>query len=175
MLKMLVSYVMQTVSVAIHYPFCPIVFVFACTVFCNDGDLRLIGGAADGEGRVEVCIGEVWGTVCDNSWNAVDARVACRILGFSGVSTCSNVQPVLAYSCCINSPLFSDAVAVPSAFFGRGTGPVFLDDLRCAGTERSLLDCPRNSMMSNCGHSEDAGVRCQGMREFSAPAICIRL
>ncbi len=76
---------------------------------------------------------------------------------------------------CINSAPFSGAMAVPSAFFGQGTGPVFLDDLRCAGTERSLLDCPRNSMMSNCGHSEDAGVRCQGMREFSAPAICIRL
>lgn len=58
-------------------------------------------------------------------------------------------------------------MAVPLAFYGQGTGPVFLDGLRCSGAERSLLDCPRNSMMSTCGHSQDAGVRCQGAREFT--------
>ena len=50
---------------------------------CDYGAIRLRGGDTGIEGRVEICIGNVWGTVCDDSWSENDARVVCRQLGFS--------------------------------------------------------------------------------------------
>ena len=52
-------------------------------VSCNTGDVRLQGGTSNDEGRVELCMNSVWGTVCDNSWNDTEASVVCRQLGFS--------------------------------------------------------------------------------------------
>ena len=50
---------------------------------CTTGQLRLVGGNIVNEGRVEICLGNVWGTVCDNGWSTVDAAVVCGQLGYS--------------------------------------------------------------------------------------------
>ena len=53
---------------------------------CHDGDIRLVGGRNATEGRLEFCYGGVWGTVCRDQWGLLDARVACRQLGFPSES-----------------------------------------------------------------------------------------
>ena len=101
--------------------------------------LRLSGGADENEGRIEIFHDREWGTVCDDSWDIQDGVVVCRQLGYFGVDT-----------------------VYTGAHFGEGSGTIWLDDMQCTGTEDRLSDCSGGSSwgVHNCGHSEDAGVRC---------------
>ena len=68
---------------------------------------------------------------------------------------------LLAFS--INLLFNPGAVPRYGAFYGQGSGPIFLADLQCIGTEQSLLDCDANVYaFSHCYHYEDVGVQCQG-------------
>ena len=54
---------------------------------CATGQLRLMGGNIPNEGRVEICMNNVWGTVCDDLWSNRNAMVVCRQLGYSAQGT----------------------------------------------------------------------------------------
>ena len=99
-----------------------------------------------------MCHNNEWGTVCDDGWSKTDGIVACQQLGYSFVR--------------VNS----------AAFFGEGTGPIWLDDLSCRGSEARLINCSHNGFGShNCDHSEDAGVVCSSKWQtacFAATILC---
>ena len=110
-------------------------------IACTEGSIRLVGGSSIYEGRVEVCHNGEWGTVCDDSWSTNDGIVACRQLGYS-------------YT-------YSSVRVTQSASFGQGTGPIWLDNLLCTGSETRLIYCSHNGFGTHdCTHSEDAGLVC---------------
>ena len=60
----------------------------------------------------------------------------------------------------------TDAVAFSNAHFGAGSGTIHLHVVGCTGGETNLTDCHeiRSSVYCLQGHSNDAGVRCQGLK-----------
>uniref|UniRef100_A0A8C5ZAK5 Scavenger receptor cysteine-rich type 1 protein M130 n=1 Tax=Marmota marmota marmota TaxID=9994 RepID=A0A8C5ZAK5_MARMA len=104
-----------------------------------DNKIRLQEGHTSCSGRVEVWHGGSWGTVCDDSWDLNDAQVVCQQLG------CGKAE-----------------MALKEAAFGQGTGPIWLNQVKCRGNETSLWDCPARPWgHTDCGHKEDAAVQCQ--------------
>ena len=49
-----------------------------------------------------------------------------------------------------------------SSSFGLGSGPIFFANIRCRGSEQSLSECPKTTVVgSYCTHSRDVGVQCE--------------
>ena len=95
--------------------------------------VRLAEGETPYSGRVEVRHKGVWGTVCDDHFGNDEARVVCRMLGFS-----------------VDDPKAS-AVYNGSRDF-RGSGPVWVRLSRehtCDGDEINLAECKVKDMGSN--------------------------
>ncbi|XP_030306606.1 lysyl oxidase homolog 3 isoform X1 [Calypte anna] len=94
------------------------------------------------EGRVEVFYDDEWGTICDDDFMLANAHVLCRHLGFVAATGWAH-----------------------SAKYGKGIGRIWLDNVNCAGSEKSIGDCKHRGWgNSDCSHEEDAGVICKDER-----------
>ncbi len=105
--------------------------------------IGLDGSPSAGAGRVEVYHYGQWGSVCDDGWNDKASSVVCRHLGHSS------------------------GVAVSYGGYGQSQGPIWLDDVVCAGNETQLTDCLHSGWAThNCHHAEDAALVCCGRGEY---------
>merc|ERR1712025_1288595 len=93
--------------------------------------IKLVGGTTSNEGNVMVD-GK---PVCDDYWDTKDAKVVCRMLGYTG----------------------GDAI-IESAYGPTGVD-FAMDDVQCNGNEHTISDCPHLTY-SNCADGEAAGVQC---------------
>lgn len=57
------------------------------TEYVPDPDIRLVNGSQPNQGRVEIRINGEFGTICDDHFDAEDALVVCRMLGYRYVCT----------------------------------------------------------------------------------------
>ena len=83
-LKMLVLYALvrlcsQWLLSGLYYSVATDIFIAPC----ENGDIKLSGSSDPLQGRIEICMNQVWGTICDDFWDVNDVAVICQQLGFS--------------------------------------------------------------------------------------------
>lgn len=118
-------------------------------MFEGAAEVRLVDGSGRCDGRVEVKHQDQWGTVCRTGWDEKDAAVVCKQLGCGSVIS-----------------------AARSKRFVLGSGPIWMDEVHCRGTESALSDCTQTEWCEQyCTHSDDAGVTCTG-EVLATPDLC---
>lgn len=115
-----------------------------CEGVCTPGDVRLVDGVGPNSGRLEICIGGHWGTVCGESFDNLDASIVCKQLGLP----------------------YQGAEAAHNALFGMGTDHIAISSVFCHGHENKLFLCLfQIGSAVDCTHDNDVGVVCDDLCE----------
>ena len=131
---------------------------------CSEGEVRLVNGNFTC-GRVEVCIGGAWGTVCDNNFDLADAQVVCQQLEAGpGKSRQEGDEYYLLHGISKwTFFLFAATAALGNATYGQGDASIALTNISCNGSELTLLNCSHSTNVTDYGHDEAASVCCSGV------------
>ena len=87
-------------------------------------------------GRLEVQYNGTWGTVCSHGFTLTDANLVCKLLGFATYNTFSSN-------------------------YGKGSGPIWLSNVKCKGRESNIALCAHNGWgVHTCTHQQDIGITC---------------
>jgi hypothetical protein len=104
---------------------------------CTDGQVRLVDGATDVEGRVEICFSRRWETISGDGWTQTESTVVCNDLGYEATGNDYSVRPA------------------------TNSMPVFIKTVRCTSRQVSLLECGFRRNLTHSVHLEDVGVKCK--------------
>ncbi len=152
---------------------------------CSDGDVRLTGGNTEYEGRLEVCINRMWGTVCidDYYYNSYYyystyysyfyslsyyssvvklSRIVCHQLGHQELG---NMLVLYMCSFGLTINILKGAVVYSSWHntFEPSDKPIMFKYMDCEGAESRLLECSNNFFIDRqCTHRNDIGIKCEG-------------
>ena len=130
---------------------------------CKNGEVRLVEGESEKEGRLEICFDHRWGTVSSDGWSETEAKVVCNDLGYELMNGKSfNIGTIIMHS---------------TFFFSKANGylprpalskPTYINTLRCSGRDLTLLDCSYkfNTRMNESDHSKDVGIQCKLCKQY---------
>ncbi|XP_065835401.1 neurotrypsin-like isoform X2 [Oscarella lobularis] len=101
--------------------------------------IRLTGSPFPYAGTVEILRQGTWGAVCDANWDQSKARIICRQLGYPEAWA-----------------------ALVGSYYGSGSRPPWMNNVRCTGVERRIEDCAFDGWYeSGCPETHSAGVVCE--------------
>ena len=125
---------------------------------CVDGDVRVRDGSSY-YGRVEMCTGGQWGSLCTDYWDNKDASVVCRQLGYLPYGKWDRFF--------FTFQLLIGALAGDTSWYYNSQYTNVFRGINCVGNESSLLNCPMNNSAS-CGSSSyyHASVICPGIKQL---------
>ena len=108
----------------------------SCTENTAVTPVRLVGGSSS-TGRLEVFHDGLWGTVCGDFFTAAAASVVCNMLRLGPGTKIHNGNYITS------------------------EGPIWLDDVRCNGTETDIAECSHDGWgVYNCQHRDDVAISC---------------
>ena len=108
----------------------------SCSPDMSVTPMRLAGGSGSA-GRLEVLRDGIWGTVCGRFFTSTAADVVCNAIGMGS------------------------GIRIDNRKYTSSRGPIWLDNVRCMGTETDIADCSHRGWgVHDCQHREDVAVSC---------------
>ena len=155
---------------------------------CTDGEVRLVAGESEFEGRVEVCLNRRWGTVSSDGWTQTNTEVVCNDLGYEYSGKISHRDTFRFWSIvqhqkyhsdhtCIMHQVKDEIHLVTDHISADGTvvnpsipralsKPIYLENVVCSSSDLNLLEC---SFSKHSGHVNDvqhAIITCQQCKDY---------
>ncbi|XP_040277038.1 CD5 antigen-like isoform X1 [Bufo bufo] len=116
--------------------------------------VKLVSGNHRCTGRLEVEHDGEWATVCDHNWSRLNFKVVCKQLNCGAPRT-----------------------FMPCGSRKKGSGAIWMNEVKCTGDERSLSECPVTPLTKHkCAHKQEVWVTCREpfqARLVDGPSRCI--